>query len=109
MNGCEIGLIKNGVLDRKQNNICIGLKNYYVLAAQQQNIQLEVGPDVQMWEHISHESLMSSDESSGTGIRKCVLAHCVGGRVYFGEGCIGMGFKFLVKMRSKVGGEYLTV
>ena len=39
MNGCEMGLTRNGVLNRKQNKTCIGLKNYYVLTVQKQSTE----------------------------------------------------------------------
>ena len=64
MNDCDIGLIRNGFLNRKQNNICIGLKNYDVLMVQQQNAEFprkryRFKPQVG---HIPYKTIRSGDE-----------------------------------------------
>ena len=56
-----MGLIKNGVLNSKQNKICIGLKNYYVLTVQQQSAEFPTKSSrfEPQWEHIPYKAFMS--------------------------------------------------
>ena len=56
-----MGLIKNGVLNRKQNKSRIGLKNYYVLTVQQQSAEFPTKSSrfESQWEHIPYKTFIS--------------------------------------------------
>ena len=72
------GFTRDNVLKQKQNNICIGLKNYHVLMVLRQNSRFSThmstfGPH---WEHILHKSFISGGRFKSTrkskGLKVCL-------------------------------------
>ena len=77
VNERDIRLIRNGVLNRKYNNICIVLKNYDVLMVQQQNPEFPT-KKFRFELHLKHnpyKPFISGDKFLSTGIYKCAFAH----------------------------------
>ena len=107
--------IGNNVLIKKQNNICIGLKNYHVLMVLRQKVRFPTQtPNFgRQWEHILHKSFISGSRfkstSKSTGLKVRWLL-CWWKSVFW-RWCISIGFKFSVKMwvNFKVRGEYFTI
>ena len=87
VHGCEMERIKNDVLNRKQNKICIGLKNYYALTEQQESTKFPMKSSKfePHWEHIPIYYLY---HLTSIKVYISAFAHCVGGRVYFGHGIL---------------------
>ena len=70
-------LIRNGVLNRKHNNIFIGLKNYDVLMMQQQNPEFPT-KKFRFEPHLKHnpyKTFILGDKFLSTGIYECAFAH----------------------------------